>query len=189
MTLIPSLGETAHLGDFFKAFPDHAGPLLQYCDGVLRGDGELSISERELIATYVSGLNACRFCTDSHRLYAEAFGVDPALIDALIDDVDSAPVDRNLKPLLRYVQKLNDEPSRLVTADAEAVFAEGWSEKALVEAIRVCSLFNLFNRIVFGAGVNFDYGENRDAHPAADGDHGQLAHSYLDFGRRLGVID
>ncbi len=189
MSLIPSLGETPHLSDFFRAFPDHAGPLLAYSDGVLRGDGELSIAERELIATFVSGLNACRFCTDSHRIYAEAFGIDPGVVDALIDDLETASVDERLKPIMRYVKKLNDEPSKLVAADAEAVYEAGWSEAALVEAVRVCALFNLFNRLIFGAGVTFDYGKNRDTHPAAAGDHGQLEHSYLDFARRLGVID
>lgn len=189
MAMIPSLGENAHLGDFFRAFPGHAGPLLEYCDGVLRGDSELMVGERELIATFVSALNACRFCTDSHRLYAEAFGIEPGVIEALTSDIASAPVDERLKPLLRYVQKLNDEPSRLVDADAQACYSAGWSENALVDAVRVCSLFNLFNRIVFGSGVNFDYVENRSAHPAAEGNNGQLDHSYLDFGRRIGVID
>ncbi len=189
MPLIPSLGDAPHLGEFFSAFPDHAGPLLEYCDGVLRGEGELSIGERELIATFVSALNACRFCTDSHRIYAEAFGIDAGMIDQLIEDIEAAPVDDRLKPVLRYAQKLNDEPSRMVDADAKAIFDAGWSEKALVETVRVCSLFNLFNRIVFGAGVNFDYGQNREAHPAADGNRDKLAHSYIDFGRRLGVID
>lgn len=189
MALIPSLGETAHLSDFFRAFPDHTGPLLQHCDGILRGDGELSVAERELIAAYVSGLNACKFCTDSHRIYAEAFGINEGTVDALLTDLESAPVDAKFKPLLRYVRKLNHEPSRMVSADSKAVFDAGWNEIALVEAVRVCALFNLFNRLVLGAGVNFDYGQHRDTHPAARGDSGQLAHSYLDFGRRLGVID
>ena len=189
MTLVPSLGEAAHLGDFFKAFPDHAGPLLVYCDGVLRGESELSVGERELIATFVSALNACRFCTDSHSIYAEAFGVEPGVIDALMADIDTAPVDTRLKPVMRYVRKLNDTPARLVEHDAQAVYDAGWSEKALVDAIRVCSLFNLFNRLVFGTGVNFDYKEHREAHPAANGNNGQLDHSYIDFGRRIGVID
>ena len=49
---------------------------MAYTDGILRGKGELSIGERELIATLVSDLNACAFCHDSHKVYAEAFGID-----------------------------------------------------------------------------------------------------------------
>ena len=90
---------------------------MAYTDGILRGEGELSMGERELIATFVSGLNACAFCHDSHKVYAEVFGIDGDLIDALVKDVDTAPVSEKLRPLLRYVAKLNILPSRIVAAN------------------------------------------------------------------------
>ena len=113
----PSLPNPAHLSDFFKLFSGNTTPLMAYTDGILRGEGELSIGERELIATFVSGLNACAFCHDSHKVYAEVFGIDGDLIDALVKDVDTAPVSEKLRPLLRYVAKLNILPSRIVAAN------------------------------------------------------------------------
>lgn len=107
MPLFPSLPEPAHLMDLYARFPENLRPLMGYTDGLLRGEGALSVGERELIATYVSALNACTFCTGAHRAYAEVFGIDGALIDALIADFDTAPVDAKLRPILAYAAKLN----------------------------------------------------------------------------------
>ena len=184
MPFLPSLPEEAHLSDLFRRFPDHVRPLMAYTDSLLRGPGELPIGARELIASFVSGLNACHFCHHSHRIYAETFGIDGALIDALIDNIDTAPVATELRPLLHYVKKLNTLPSRMVPADAEAVYAAGWSERALYEAVSIAGLFNMMNRIVEGCGINFDYTAHPEQHPAADRDPARQAHSYGHFGDR-----
>jgi hypothetical protein len=44
----------------------------------------------------------------------------------------------------------------MVEADAAAVYAAGWDEQALFDAISVCALFNLMNRIIEGSGVRHD---------------------------------
>ena len=185
MPHIPSLPNPAHLSDFFKLFPDNTAPLMAYTDGVLRSKGELSIGERELIATFVSGLNACAFCHDSHKVYAEAYGIDGDLIAALVADVETAPVSEKLRPLLRYVAKLNTLPSKIVQADSDAVYAAGWGEQAMYEAISVCALFNMMNRLIEGAGLNFDYIANPEVHPAHEGYSPKLERSYRAFGERL----
>lgn len=185
MPLIPSLPSNAHLSDLFQRFPDNAGPLMLFFEGVLRSEGELSIGEREMIAAYVSGLNACTFCYGSHRVYSEIFGQPRGLVDALLKDIETADISDRLRPILRYVKKLNSLPSRLVQADADAVLAAGWTEKALFEAVQVCAAFNLMNRLVEGSGVSFDYDKNDTVRREL---RNRRQHSYLDFGRKLGVI-
>ena len=185
MPFLPSLPETAHLSDLYAVFPQNVAPLMHYTDGVLRAKGELSVAERELIATYVSGLNACTFCYGSHKEYAQLFGIDDALVDAMIDALATAPVSEKLRPLMAYVAKLNALPSRLVQADADAVYAAGWSEKALYEAVQVCSLFNMMNRIIEGTGVNFDYATDPDRHPAKGADPADHSDSYRAYGAQF----
>ena len=189
MAHLSSLPEPAHLSDLFQLYPQNVDHLMRFTDGLLRGEGALSIGERELIATYVSGLNACKFCHDSHLIYARLFGIDPGVVESILENIDTAKVDEAMKPLLRYIEKLNFLPSRIVKADAQAVYAAGWSDEALFEAIKVCGLFNMMNRIVEGAGVNFDYDTNPDNHPAYTGGREAQAHSYLGFGKRLGVME
>lgn len=185
MSLFPSLPDNPHLADVYRAFPNQLKPLLDYHDALLRGDSPLSVAERELIAAFVSGLNACNFCFGAHKLYARAFGVDEALLDALVTDIDSAPVDEKLKPILHYVAKLKDLPPRLTSKDADAVYAAGWSEHALFDAIQVAALFNYMNRIIEGTGVTFDYGSAPD--PSEEEMQARRQRTYSDFGKSLGI--
>lgn len=156
MTLFPSLPAEPQLADVFRRFPRANAALADYHDRVLRDRSDLTVAERELIAAYVSGLNACTYCAGAHRLAAQAFGVDEGLFDGLMADLATSAVDARLKPILAYVRKLTLSPSRMVTADADAVYAAGWREEALFDAIQVAALFNLMNRIVHGTGITID---------------------------------
>lgn len=154
MPLLPSLPADATLLHVLRAFPDTAQPLLDYHQVLLRGPSPLTIKEREVIAAFVSGLNACRYCHGVHAATAAAFGMAPEVMEALMTDLDTAPVAPRLKPLLRYVRKLTRLPAeRPVAADAKAVFAEGWDERALHDAVSVCALFCFMNRLVEGTGL------------------------------------
>jgi uncharacterized peroxidase-related enzyme len=189
MPFLPSLPKTSHLSDLFRQFPRGVAPLMDYTDAVLRDDAELSKAERELIATYVSSLNACEFCFGAHKIYAEAFGIDEAMIAALVNDIDSVAGLDKLKPILRYVRKLNFLPSKIVSADAQAVFDAGWTEEALYEATQVCALFNMMNRIIEGAGVNFDYAAHAEVHSMSRSDTDIENHTYGNYGRRATAGD
>lgn len=153
MTYLPSLPPDAVLLDVFRARPEIYRPLIDYHQALLRGPSPLSEAERELIAAYVSGLNACGYCHGVHGATAQAFGLPGETLTALLADVGSAPVAERLKPLLRYVGKLTSSPSKITPADAEAVLAAGWDERALHDAVAVCALFNMMNRLVDGLGI------------------------------------
>jgi uncharacterized peroxidase-related enzyme len=153
MIYLPSLPDDAVLLDVFRAYPHTSGPLLAYHQALLRGPSPLSVAERELIAAYVSGLNACRYCHGVHTATAQAFGIPEGALAVLLDDVDTAPVAEPMKPLLRYAGKLTLTPARMTPADAQAVLAAGWPEQALHDAAAVCGLFNLMNRLVEGLGI------------------------------------
>jgi uncharacterized peroxidase-related enzyme len=184
MSLFPSLPDNPHLSDVYKKFPECVRPVLAYHDLLLRGDSPLSIAERELIAAFVSGLNACNFCFGSHKIYAQAFGIDETVIDAMVKDIDSSGVDEKLKPLLKYVAKLKDLPSKLTPADAKAVYDAGWSERALFDAVQVAALFNYMNRIIEGTGVSFSYAENP---PNQDEMAERRTRLYSDWARQIGL--
>ncbi|HBK92106.1 MAG TPA: peroxidase [Parvularcula sp.] len=184
MNLFPSLPETPHLADVYKRFPEHVKPLLEYHDRLLRGESPLSVGERELIAAYVSGLNACGFCYGAHKLYADIFGFDAQIVEQMVADLESAPIDSKLKPLLRYAAKLKNLPPQLTPDDAKAVYDAGWSERALFDTIQIAALFNYMNRIIEGTGVSFDY----DANPPTPEERAfRRTRSYSDFGKALGI--
>lgn len=158
MSYLPSIPDNAVLMDVFKAYPDTTTPLLDYHELVLRGPSPFTVAERELIAAYVSGVNSCDYCHGVHSVAAEACGIAAGAAPAAIADLDSAPVDEKLKPVLRYVGKLTRSPSSITRADADAVYAAGWDELALYHAVLVCALFNFMNRVVEGLGITADDG-------------------------------
>jgi uncharacterized peroxidase-related enzyme len=151
-----SLPEPPVLADVFARFPDAMRELCRIHDIKLRGPSPLGVAEREMIAAYVSGLNACNYCHGAHRMIAESQGMDPAVFESLLNDPAQAGIDERLLPILAYVKKLTETPSRMTDRDAEAVYAAGWDEQALFDAVFVCALFNFMNRLVEGCGVQMD---------------------------------
>lgn len=153
MARFPSLPEQPHLADLFKHFGRGIWPLCEFHDIVLRGESEWSVAERELMAAFVSGLNACQFCYGSHRMVAELHGIEAGVLEGLMEDDVQSRVGPRLAPVLAYLKKLTLTPARMTDADAQAVFDAGVSEQALYDAITICALFNFMNRIVEGSGV------------------------------------
>ena len=74
-------------------------------------------------------------------------------VELRVVSIDDAPVEEKMKPLLRYVRKLTQEPSRMTGDDVAAVRAAGWSDEAIYYAINTCALFNFYNRWITATGV------------------------------------
>lgn len=151
--LFSSLPDNPSLRDVLLMFPKASSELMAFIEQVMRAESPLSVGHRELLATFVSSLNSCQFCYGAHLAFSRAFGIEKDKIASLLADIESASVEEELKPLFRYAKKLTLEPSKIVKKDADEVFQAGWSELALFDAVQVCSLFNMMNRLVDGTGV------------------------------------
>lgn len=137
-----------------QRYPGQGIPMAALTENIMRtGECQFSSKERELIAAFASGTNACTYCFNTHKATAEAFGLDENLLQSLFDDVEASPVDDKLKPVLRYVKKLTETPSRMVQADADAIFDAGWDENSFHFTVMICALFNFYNRLIDGYGV------------------------------------
>lgn len=155
MPFLGSLPENANLGRLYTTDPAYFMPLVEFSENVMRGPSPLSPGQREFIAAYVSGLNACALCAGAHQAAASAFEIDSDVFAELMEDIETARVDENIKPILRYTKKLTLTPSRLVQADADAVFDAGWDGRGLVSRDqRLCAvqLFQSHCRWAWSAG-------------------------------------
>ena len=142
--------------DVFKAYPGLARPVHEFAHELMRGPSRFSEGERECIAAYVSSLNGCDYCRSSHTGVAERFGIAREVVDALLRNIETAGIPERMKPVIRYVTKLNDAPSEIEEADVRAILDTGWDETAVVHAALICSHFNLMNRWVEGLGIKAD---------------------------------
>lgn len=154
MPFFPSFRDESEIGDVYRYEPRIWNGFLEFSRELMRGPSPLTPGERELIAGYVSGLNACEFCHGAHTAAAVAFGFPEDLMPKLLEDLASAPVSEKLKPILSFVRKLTLTPAKMRESDAEAVFKAGWDEIALHHAIGVAARYNLVNRLIHGHGIS-----------------------------------
>lgn len=153
MSFFASLPADAGVRHILCLHPEAGRALIALHTAVLRQDSALTARDKELIAAFVSGLNACQYCHGVHSETAQAFGVDAGLIESLLSDFERAPVEPKLRPVLAYARNLTLEPARMVAGDAEAVFGAGWTERDLHDAVLTVCLFNFMNRLLEGHGV------------------------------------
>lgn len=137
-----------------RRYPGQAMPMMQFSEQLLRtGECDFTHEERELIGAYASGVNNCTYCYNTHKATAEAFGIEAGLLDSMVNDLETAAVDEKMRPVLRYVRKLTETPSKMVQADADAIFDAGWDENCFHYAVMICAMFNMMNRIMDGYGI------------------------------------
>ncbi len=177
MAYCKDLPGAARLLEVFQHYPRLYAPLIEFHQQLLRGDSPFTVAERELLAAYVSGVNSCRYCAGVHQATARRFGVEESTLSQLLDNLPAAPVPEKLKPVFRYARKLTESPARMTEADAAEVFAAGWDERALHDAVVICALFNCMNRIVDGLGISAspDYYQISSQRLASEAGYGALA--------------
>jgi uncharacterized peroxidase-related enzyme len=131
--------------------PETARPLNELVDVLLRGPHTLTPGERELIATYVSARNECRYCQTIHgAIAAHHLGGNEALVQSVKADPQSAQISDKLKALLVIAGK-SAESGRLVTADDVArARALGATDLEIHDTVLIAAVFCMCNRYVDG---------------------------------------
>lgn len=132
-----------------KAYFQH---LRAFTKALNSSDSGLSNADKELIVAYVSYLNKCEYAFTLHSEMAKELGIDPSIYDRL-DDINSAPVEDSLKPVLQLVQKITQSSSQVLASDIEAIKLQGWSEDDIIDIITFSATMNLINRLLSGHGI------------------------------------
>jgi uncharacterized peroxidase-related enzyme len=77
-----------------------------------------------------------------------------ALVTAVLDDWRSAPIGEKLRATLGFLERLTLSPGEVTPADVAPLRAAGLSDQAIEDAIQVCVLFNLIDRVA--DALNFE---------------------------------
>ena len=147
MSYFSSLSEAKGIVDVFKENPQKYMASLTLAEEFLRQPSTLSPKDREIIATFTSHLNGCKYCFGSHKVFSISLGASEDEINKVISENYS---DHRLALVFDYVKKLTVSPSSLTKKDFDAVLESGVLEEELKDAVAVCAIFNYFNRIVEG---------------------------------------
>jgi len=131
--------------------PDTAKPLLELAEVLLRGPNTLTSAEREMIATYVSSQNDCKFCQCSHgAAAAEHLGGDYDLIDRLKLDYETAEVSDKMKALLAVAGKVQKGGKQVTSDDIARARRRGATDKEIHDTVLIAAAFCMYNRYVDG---------------------------------------
>lgn len=134
--------------------PETALPINQLVEVLLQDEHPLTPGEREIIATYVSSLNRCKYCSSIHGAIAKAhLGEDAPLVDQVTADPDSAPISPKLRALLRIAERVQQGGRSVTDADVAAARAEGATDLEIHDAVLIAAVFCMANRYVDGLGT------------------------------------
>jgi uncharacterized peroxidase-related enzyme len=131
--------------------PETARPLNELVDVLLRGPHSLSPGERELIATFVSAQNDCRYCQTIHgAIAAHQLNRDEALVLDVKRDFERAAISDKLKALLVIAGKTAEGGKQVTPADVARARQQGATDLEIHDTVLIAAAFCMFNRYVDG---------------------------------------
>lgn len=131
--------------------PETGQYLYELVQVLLRGESPLSEAERELIASYVSYLNDCMFCMNSHAAAARClYGDRKNIVDDVLHDMERANVSEKLKALLRIAGKVQILGKEVLPIDIAAAKEAGANDRDIHDTVLIAATFSMFNRYVDG---------------------------------------
>jgi uncharacterized peroxidase-related enzyme len=147
--------------------------LSKLAHTLMHGPSQLTSGERELIASYVSDLNKCEFCHESHSASANFHLNDGGItVNSVMTDLANAPVSEKMKALLKIAGQVQIS-GRDVTQEAiEAARNKGASDEDIHDTVLIAAAFCMYNRYVDGLGTNL---------PVEKGE-------YISMGKRMAQI-
>jgi uncharacterized peroxidase-related enzyme len=138
----------------FAFRPETAAPMRELAHILLFESGQttsLGSRDRELIAAYVSSLNNCHFCQQSHGA-AAAHHRDSSeeLVGAVCADPRTADISPKLRALLTIAGRVQADAKTVTSALVEAARAEGATDLEIHDTVLIAAAFCMYNRYVDG---------------------------------------
>jgi uncharacterized peroxidase-related enzyme len=131
--------------------PETGKPLYDLAQVLLRGPSPLSEAERELIAAYVSNLNDCMFCMNSHAAAARClYGSESDTVDEVLENMETADISEKMKALLNIAGKVQILGKEVAEEDIELARNHGAGDREIHDTVLIAAAFCMFNRYVDG---------------------------------------
>src|SRR5580704_12467300 len=137
----------------FMYSPTTAHPLNLLVQTLLHdpATSTLTPGERELIATYTSNLNTCKYCASTHGAIAKyQLGGNGGLVAEVLKDPSIAEISDKLKALLAIAAKVQVNGKQVTPADIAFARSQGATDKEIHDAVLIAAAFCMYNRYVDG---------------------------------------
>lgn len=136
--------------------PEYLEHMVEVAKAAHFKPGFLPVRTKEMIATYVSALNKCKFCMSSHARFALLQGMAEDDVENILTfNIPRTKLSEKDTALLDYVRLLTVDPGKVQDADVEKLRAAGWTDKEIFEASFDTALFAFFNRMANAYGLDY----------------------------------
>lgn len=112
----------------------------------LRGAEAWSRGELELMAAFVSSRNQSAYGVSSHGAVAAVY-LGAEVVQRVLDDYLTAPIAEPLRATLVFLEKVTLLPAEVGGDDVQRLHVAGMSDQAIREALLVCFLVSIMNRL------------------------------------------
>ncbi len=129
----------------------YGNQMKRFTHETMRGSSEWTVAERELMAAFISKLNECEFCIGAHTATSSIAYKDKTKVDAVLNNLETAPIEEQLRATLGMLRKLTQEHS-VDTGDMNKLLQAGVSYDQIEDALAVCFAFNVTNRLADAFG-------------------------------------
>jgi len=119
----------------------------------MRGPSPWTPAEREVLGAYVSRRNRTPFCHAIHTRTA-SLGLGRRVDDAVLCDPASSDLDRRVTATLAFLDRAVDGAA--TPEDVRRLRDAGVSDAEILDAVEVCFVFNLVNRLANSLGYTND---------------------------------
>jgi uncharacterized peroxidase-related enzyme len=137
----------------FLYSPETARPLNDLVQTLLHdpATSTLTPGERELIATYTSSLNHCKYCASTHGAIAKyQLNGNADIVKDIINDPSKAEVSEKLKSLLKIAAKVQEDGKKVNPDDIAFAREQGATDKEIHDTVLIAAAFCMYNRYVDG---------------------------------------
>lgn len=134
--------------------PETALPLNMLAEQLLQAPSTLTKGERELIATYVSRRNHCKYCASTHGAIAKhLLGDGGTTIESVLGNLQEAPISDKMKALLTIAGQVQISGKEVTSESIATARKHGATDIEIHDTVLIAAAFCMFNRYVDGLGT------------------------------------
>lgn len=147
------LGFVPNVARLLAITPRHFVDWWRYFDDLMRGESNLTKTQREMIAVVVSAEADCPYCTMAHAAALRLRTKDPELVDRLISNYRHVELAARDRVMLDFAVKLTNTPSLCDRADIDQLREVGYSDEGILHIVEVTAIFNYNVRLATATGL------------------------------------
>lgn len=153
-TYIPLNKEYFGIRSLFDFRPETAKIISLLAEELLQTEVGLTKGEREIIATYVSKLNNCYYCSNSHGATAKYLcNEDETFVQNAVNDPENSKLSPKMKALLAIAKEVQQHGQNVTQKHFDEARKFGATDIELHDTVLITAFFCMCNRYVDGLGT------------------------------------